>query len=69
MTTYAKLRIIGLLALALVGLVSGVGWAGAVIEVRIDDLTVTYGLRSRCSWRARYWTIRRWSWWARCRMS
>ena len=39
MTTYAKLRIIAFLALALVGLVSGVGWAGAVIEVRIDDLT------------------------------
>jgi len=44
MTTYAKLRIIGLLALALVGLVSGVGWAGAVIEVRIDDLTDTPGV-------------------------
>ena len=44
MTTYAKLRIIAFLALALVGLVSGVGWAGAVIEVRIDDLTDTPGV-------------------------
>jgi hypothetical protein len=47
MTTYTKLRITAFLALALVGLVSGVGWAGAVIcsgactEVRIDDLTDT----------------------------
>ena len=44
MTTYAKLRIIAFLALALVGLVSGVGWAGAVIEVRIDDLTDAPGV-------------------------
>jgi len=44
MTTYAKLRIIAFLALALVGLVSGVSWAGAVIEVRIDDLTDTPGV-------------------------
>jgi PEP-CTERM motif len=44
MMTYAKLRIIAFLALALVGLVSGVGWAGAVIEVRIDDLTDTPGV-------------------------
>lgn len=41
MTTCAKLRITALLALALVGLVTGVGWGGAVTLVRIDDLTDT----------------------------
>jgi hypothetical protein len=41
MTTYAKLRITALSALALVGLVTGVGWAGALILVNIDDLTDT----------------------------
>jgi PEP-CTERM motif-containing protein len=44
MTTYTKLRITAFLTLALMGLVSGVGWAGAVIEVRIDDLTDTPGV-------------------------
>jgi len=39
MTTFAKFKIQGLLVLALVGLVTGVGWAGAVTLVRIDDLT------------------------------
>jgi hypothetical protein len=41
MTTYAKLRITALLALALVGLVTGVGWGGSVTLVKIDDLTET----------------------------
>jgi hypothetical protein len=41
MTTCAKLRITALLALALVGLVTGVVWGGAVTLVRIDDLTDT----------------------------
>ena len=41
MSTYAKLRITALLALALVGLVTRDGWAGVVNLVRIDDLTDT----------------------------
>jgi len=41
MTTCAKLRITALLALALVGLVTGVVWGGAATPVRIDDLTDT----------------------------
>src|SRR5882724_2042297 len=41
MTTCAKLRITALLALALVGLVTGVVWGGAATVVRIDDLTDT----------------------------
>jgi hypothetical protein len=41
MTAFAKLRITALLALALVGLVTGVGWGGAVTLVQIDDLTDT----------------------------
>lgn len=39
MTAFAKFKMQGLLVLALVGLVTGVGWAGAVTIVRIDDLT------------------------------
>ena len=39
MTAVAKFKMQGLLVLALVGLVTGVGWAGAVTLVRIDDLT------------------------------
>ena len=39
MTAFAKFKMQGLLVLALVGLVTGVGWAGAVTLVRIDDLT------------------------------
>jgi hypothetical protein len=41
MTTFAKLRITALLALALVGLVTGVVWGGAATLVSIDDLTDT----------------------------
>jgi len=39
MTAYTKLRITALLTLALLGLVTAVGWAGSVILVNIDDLT------------------------------
>jgi hypothetical protein len=39
MTAYTKLRITALLTLALLGFVTAVGWAGAVILVNIDDLT------------------------------
>ena len=40
MTAFAKLKMTALLALVLVGLVTGIGWAGAVATiVRIDDLT------------------------------
>ncbi len=39
MTAFAKFKMQGLLVLALVGLVTGVGWAGAVTLVKIDDLT------------------------------
>jgi hypothetical protein len=39
MTAFAKFKMQGLLVLALVGLVTGVGWAGTVTLVRIDDLT------------------------------
>ena len=39
MTAFAKLKMTALLALVLVGLVTGIGWAGAVNIVRIDDLT------------------------------
>jgi len=39
MTIYAKSRITALFALALVGLLTGIGWAGAVVLVQIDDLT------------------------------
>jgi len=39
MTAFAKFKMTGLLVLALVGLVTGVGWAGAVMIVNIDDLT------------------------------
>jgi len=41
MTIYAKLRISALFAVAFVGLLAGIGWAGAVILVNIDDLTDT----------------------------
>jgi hypothetical protein len=45
MTAYGKLGIAVLLALALVGVTSGQGWAGAVnFLVQIDDLTDTIGL-------------------------
>jgi len=39
MTIYAKSRITALFALALVGLLTGIGWAGALVLVQIDDLT------------------------------
>ena len=40
MTAFAKLKMTALLVLALVGLVTGIGWAGvAVTIVKIDDLT------------------------------
>jgi len=39
MTIYAKSRITALFALALVGLLTGISWAGAVVPVQIDDLT------------------------------
>jgi hypothetical protein len=40
MTAFAKLKVTALLVLVLVGLVTGIGWAGvAVTTVRIDDLT------------------------------
>jgi hypothetical protein len=39
MTAFAKLKMTALLVLVLVGLVTGIGWAGAVTTVRIDDLT------------------------------
>ena len=39
MTIYAKSRITALFALALVGLLTGIGWAGALVFVQIDDLT------------------------------
>jgi hypothetical protein len=39
MTAFAKLKVTALLVLVLVGLVTGIGWAGvAVTTVRIDDL-------------------------------
>ena len=41
MAVGTKFRFTALLALALVGLLSGISWAGAVINVRIDDLTDT----------------------------
>ncbi len=43
MTPYAKLRIVAPLALALVALLTGIGWAGVSgpIGVNIDDLTDT----------------------------
>lgn len=44
MTPYVKLRIVAPLALALMGLLTGIGWAGGVsspIGVNIDDLTDT----------------------------
>jgi len=36
-----KLRFAALMGLVLVGLLNGISWAGAVINVRIDDLTDT----------------------------
>jgi len=39
MTIYAKSGITALCALALVGLLTGIGWAGALVLVQIDDLT------------------------------
>jgi hypothetical protein len=39
MPAHAKLKIVALLALALMGLIAEVGWAGSIITVRIDDLT------------------------------
>jgi hypothetical protein len=41
MTAFAKFTMQGLLVLALVGLVTGIGWAGGAVTpiVRIDDLT------------------------------
>ena len=41
MTAFAKLKVTALLVLVLVGLVTGIGWAGIgpVTTVRIDDLT------------------------------
>jgi hypothetical protein len=39
MTIYAKSGITALCALALVGLLTGIGWAGAIVLVQIDDLT------------------------------
>ena len=45
MTAYGKLVIAVLLALAMVGVTTGQGWAGAVsFLVQIDDLTDTIGL-------------------------
>jgi hypothetical protein len=41
MAAHVKLRFAALLALALVGLLTGSSWAGAVILVDIDDLTDT----------------------------
>jgi len=44
MTPYVKLRIVALLALVLMGLLTGIGWAGVVsspIGVNIDDLNDT----------------------------
>ena len=37
----AKFRIAALLVLALMGLLTGISWAGAIVNVRIDDLTDT----------------------------
>ena len=39
MTIFVKSRITALFALALVGLLTGISWAGAVVPVQIDDLT------------------------------
>ena len=46
MTRYVKLRIVALFAVALVGLLTGIGWAGssAFTLVNIDDLTDTPGV-------------------------
>src|SRR5215472_8874800 len=41
MVTRIKFRFTALLALVLVGLLSGISWAGAIVNVRIDDLTDT----------------------------
>jgi len=39
MSALIKFRFTALLALALVGLFTGIGWAGALVFVQIDDLT------------------------------
>jgi hypothetical protein len=39
MGAFIKFRFTALLALALVGLLTGTGWAGALVFVQIDDLT------------------------------
>lgn len=44
MAARIKFRFAALLVLALVGLLTGIGWAGIVVSVRIDDLTETPGV-------------------------